>query len=423
MTTMNPLRPTPGAPRPYHFPRFSRRTLSRTACRVWLVPLADRSLVNVHLLVRRRRRERGRGTRRRRRTHRAAARDRYRSASTRRPSPRRPSGWASRSAASRAGTRRAPPSRRCPSTLTRASHCSPRWSASRASTPPSSSGSRRERLADILQARAEPGRLADEHVPSHALCGGRAIWPHLGRIAGVGRAADARRRARLPRTAGARAGEHLIIAGAFDPRPRCCRRRRASAAGRGGSPIGTSRPAPSAARRVVHRRSARIGAERDPGWADRDPATHPRLLPRARHGQPARRRLRQPPQRAAARGARLHVRRACVVRPATLRRTASSPRTAVETERHRAGADRADGAARPDARRGARDRELREVKDFLIGVFPLRFEATGGVAAAIEPLAVYGLGDDFWQTYRTRLEAVSPTEACHASRASSSTAR
>ena len=54
--------------------------------------------------------------------------------------------------------------------------------------------------------------------------------------------------------------------------------------------------------------------------------------------------------------------------------------------------------------------ELREVKDYLIGVFPLRFETTGGVAAAIEPLAVYGLDDEYWQTYRGRIEAVTPAE-------------
>src|SRR5207244_416117 len=35
-------------------------------------------------------------------------------------------------------------------------------------------------------------------------------------------------------------------------------------------------------------------------------------------------------------------------------------------------------------------KELREVKDYLICVFPLRFESTGGVAAAMEPLANYG---------------------------------
>jgi zinc protease len=50
--------------------------------------------------------------------------------------------------------------------------------------------------------------------------------------------------------------------------------------------------------------------------------------------------------------------------------------------------------------------ELGEVRDFLVGVFPLRFETTGGIAAAIEPLAVYGLPADWWQTYRANLEAV-----------------
>ena len=55
--------------------------------------------------------------------------------------------------------------------------------------------------------------------------------------------------------------------------------------------------------------------------------------------------------------------------------------------------------------------ELREVKDFLIGIFPLRFETTGGVAAAIEPVAVYGLPDDWWATYRDRIEAVGQAES------------
>jgi zinc protease len=54
--------------------------------------------------------------------------------------------------------------------------------------------------------------------------------------------------------------------------------------------------------------------------------------------------------------------------------------------------------------------ELAEVRDFLVGVFPLRFESTSGIAAAIEPLAVYDLPDDYWHTYRSRLEAVTPDD-------------
>jgi zinc protease len=60
--------------------------------------------------------------------------------------------------------------------------------------------------------------------------------------------------------------------------------------------------------------------------------------------------------------------------------------------------------------------ELREVRDFLVGVFPLRFETTGGVAAAMEPLAMYGLPDDYWHTYRANLEAVGPDEVLAAAR-------
>ncbi|MDQ4035287.1 MAG: insulinase family protein [Chloroflexota bacterium] len=54
--------------------------------------------------------------------------------------------------------------------------------------------------------------------------------------------------------------------------------------------------------------------------------------------------------------------------------------------------------------------ELAEVRDFLVGVFPLRFETTGGIAAAIEPLAVFDLPHDWWQTYRANLEAVGPED-------------
>jgi zinc protease len=56
------------------------------------------------------------------------------------------------------------------------------------------------------------------------------------------------------------------------------------------------------------------------------------------------------------------------------------------------------------------DTELAEVRDFLVGVFPLRFETTGGIAAAIEPLAVFDLPHDWWQTYRANLEAVGPDD-------------
>jgi zinc protease len=58
--------------------------------------------------------------------------------------------------------------------------------------------------------------------------------------------------------------------------------------------------------------------------------------------------------------------------------------------------------------------ELREVRDYLVGVFPLRFETTGGVAMAIEPVAVYDLPEDYWQTYRQHLEGVQTADVLSA---------
>jgi zinc protease len=62
------------------------------------------------------------------------------------------------------------------------------------------------------------------------------------------------------------------------------------------------------------------------------------------------------------------------------------------------------------------DDELREVRDYLVGVFPLRFETTAGIAGAIEPMAVYDLPDDWWQTYRSHLEAVGPGDVLETAR-------
>ena len=59
------------------------------------------------------------------------------------------------------------------------------------------------------------------------------------------------------------------------------------------------------------------------------------------------------------------------------------------------------------------DEELMIARDYLVGVFPLRFETTSGIAGAIEPLAIYGLPDDYWHTYRSRIEEIGP-EAVHA---------
>jgi hypothetical protein len=52
------------------------------------------------------------------------------------------------------------------------------------------------------------------------------------------------------------------------------------------------------------------------------------------------------------------------------------------------------------------DEELAAARDFLVGVFPLRFETAGAVVGALSGLAVHGLPLDELTDYRQRVEAV-----------------
>lgn len=54
--------------------------------------------------------------------------------------------------------------------------------------------------------------------------------------------------------------------------------------------------------------------------------------------------------------------------------------------------------------------ELREARDFLIGVFPLRFEVAAQVVGAISGLVVHGLPDDELDRYRPAVAALSPDD-------------
>ena len=52
------------------------------------------------------------------------------------------------------------------------------------------------------------------------------------------------------------------------------------------------------------------------------------------------------------------------------------------------------------------DAELRAARDFLVGVFPLRFETPGPVAGSLAGLFVHGLPEDELTRYRGAIEAV-----------------
>ena len=61
--------------------------------------------------------------------------------------------------------------------------------------------------------------------------------------------------------------------------------------------------------------------------------------------------------------------------------------------------------------------ELRAARDFLIGVFPLRFETAGAVVAALSGLVVHDLGVDELINYRSSFEAVTVAGVAAAARA------
>ncbi len=62
------------------------------------------------------------------------------------------------------------------------------------------------------------------------------------------------------------------------------------------------------------------------------------------------------------------------------------------------------------------DAELRAAKDYLIGVFPLRFETPGPVAGALSGLHVHELPDDELARYRPAIEAVTVEDVARVAR-------
>ena len=60
--------------------------------------------------------------------------------------------------------------------------------------------------------------------------------------------------------------------------------------------------------------------------------------------------------------------------------------------------------------------ELSLATSYLDGVFPIRYETTDAIAGAIANLVVYGLGDDWLDTYRDRVRAVSIADVQRAAR-------
>ncbi|HEX5589100.1 MAG TPA: pitrilysin family protein [Candidatus Limnocylindrales bacterium] len=66
---------------------------------------------------------------------------------------------------------------------------------------------------------------------------------------------------------------------------------------------------------------------------------------------------------------------------------------------------------------GVTDAELTEARDYLVGVFPLRFETPGAVVGALASLVTMGLPDDELARYRPAIEAVTVDDVAAAAAA------
>lgn len=60
--------------------------------------------------------------------------------------------------------------------------------------------------------------------------------------------------------------------------------------------------------------------------------------------------------------------------------------------------------------------ELSLATNYLDGVFPIRFESTAAIAAALSVLALFGLPDDYYETYRERVRSVTTEQVLDAAK-------
>ena len=405
----NPHRPPAGTPRPYRFPSFSSERLAN-GLTVWLMPIAGSTLVNVHLLL-----DAG-----------AAAED-------------EPHGGIAALTAHLlvTGTQRLDASAFAEATERLGIEVSSEssWDSARAAfqslpqhldaglallaemiqEPRFDDGEferlKAERLADIIQSRAEPGRLADETFLLHAF---DADTPYRRVSAGSPETVDVLTRADVVgfHAANYRPGlSHLVVAGSFDAASVLAAAEQHLGTWEGSGPgHRTFTPRAVGTRRVVIvDRPGSVQSELRVGHLgiDRfDPRYFPAIVMSTALGgtywSRLNRRLRE--ELGYTYGAR------CGFDP---RRAAGlfTASTAVKTDVTAPSISELVAVLASATAAPFDEAELRDARNFQIGVFPLRFESTGGIAAAIEPIAIYGLANDFWQTYRDHIEAVASAEA------------
>jgi zinc protease len=397
-------RPAPTAPRPYRFPDFARHRLDN-GLSVWLVPLPDRELVSVQLVA-----DAG-----------AAAEEEAHAGIAALTAQLLVTGTQALDAAAFAET-----TERLGIEVSSESG----WDSARAGfgalgdkldaglelladmvrrprlDEREFDRLKAERLNDILQARADPGRLADERFLGEVFADG---VPYRRLSAGTPESVE-------PLTVADARAHHaatlapdttsIVIAGAFDPAAALAsvEARFGDWAGHGRRHRSIESVARTGRRIVLVDRPGSVQSELRVGHLGIQRA-HPRYfealvmaaLLGGVFGSRLNRRLRE--ELGYTYGARCSFDPRRSPGPFTANAAVQTEVTVDAIRELLAQLDRIRDAAPSEA-------ELAEVRDFLVGVFPLRFETTAGIAGAIEPLAIYGLPDDYWHTYRGHIEAV-----------------
>lgn len=406
--TINPNRPESGAPRPYHFPAFDRRELPN-GLTVWMVPLPGATVTSAHLLL-----DAG-----------AAAEDEAHAgiaaltAHLLVTGTRRLDAAAFAEATERLGIEVS--SESSWDQARAAFQCLPEYLeagmellAEMVREPRLDPGEftrlKAERLNEILQARSEPGRLAEEMFLHHLFDGST---PYHRISAGTPESVEALTLDDVRAYhAGAwrPSGAHLVVAGSIDTEAVMRAAQMRFGDWTGAAPGHRSfTSTPRGGRRVVivdrpgsvqsEIRIGHVGIARD------DARYFPAMVLGAMlggvFGSRLNLRLREELGYTYGASARFDARRGAG--PFT---AAAAVQTEVTADAVREMLGQLDGMRSSEPPMT----ELRDVRDFLVGVFPLRFETTAGVATAIEPVAIYDLPDDYWQTYRAHLEAVEPAD-------------
>jgi zinc protease len=405
----NALRPAATAPRPYHFPAFERQRLA-SGLTVWVVPIPERGMVQAHLLV-----DAGASSEPEERAGIAALTAQLLVTGT-----QRLDAAAFAEATERLGIEVSSESswdsaRAGFSALADQVEAGLDLLAEMVLTPRLDGGEfvrlRGERLNDILQARAEPGRLADEMFVRHVYAAGVPYARPSGGVPETVEPLTVEDARRFHAAAWKPASAHLILAGAIDAEGAIAAAERTFGSWTGDAPGHREvDPRPAGGRRVVIvDRPGSVQSELRIGHIGID-RYHPQyfaaLVMSALLGGVfgSRLNLRLREQLGYTYGARAGFDPRRAAGPFTATAAVQTEVTVPAIGEVLDQLDRIRVAAPEDG-------ELREVRDFLVGVFPLRFETTAGIASAIEPIAIYGLPDDWWQTYRANTEAVGVGEA------------